>query len=519
MNTDDAVVRQLLDAMELSGQRPEAVDQALRMLDASPTRVALIGPYSAGKSALLKRLLVDAGTPVPDWVVVGAPPTTGAAEEVDVGALRMVDTPGLDAGVPGHEELARAAASQCDAVVLVIQPYTPEETLRRLVELVGGTDMLHRGVLLPQDVVVAITRLDDVVGTDPERLAEGAAVHAATARKLLARIHPSLAATPVVGVVADVGGDTEGEQQPARGRYDALRAVDGIDELVRFVGAFGEGHEVRRSRTRRRLLSAAARDAAASLSRAIAAAHLDVQAARRRRDQLGVSAQRLSELDQAARRAHDALSERFRADAATGTLSRSTDYLIAWGDDHGRQLRLLCEELELEAPDDLGRAVTEVLTGSDADAYLDDEDFLEGQIDGFDDAVVSGLGEHLTEAAFAAVRTVLNDRYGRAAQTPWLTHTAALELTYIGEDALKSWLRNRGEQLPPASEAPQLTMGLAAVEAQAATALEAWADQVGRVRRHLEERLAELDAGADRLAAAEGPLREHLARLEALVSS
>src|SRR5688572_8457066 len=67
-----------------------------------PPVIALVGPYTAGKSSLLKRLCVDIGVPVPDELFVDAAPATDRSYEVELGGYRLRDNAGLDSEISRH---------------------------------------------------------------------------------------------------------------------------------------------------------------------------------------------------------------------------------------------------------------------------------------------------------------------------------------------------------------------------------------------------------------------------------
>src|SRR5262249_30163596 len=83
-------------------------------------RLTMHGPYSAGKSSLLKRILVADRTPVPDWLRIGGAPTSSALDEVDSGRLTWVDSPGTAAGNKQHDALAEEALALTDGVLIVL---------------------------------------------------------------------------------------------------------------------------------------------------------------------------------------------------------------------------------------------------------------------------------------------------------------------------------------------------------------------------------------------------------------
>src|SRR3954468_1135296 len=94
---------------------PAMVELARRMGASVPvpndrTGLALFGVWNAGKSTLLKRLLVETGRPIPDWLTIAASPETNFVGETDIlEDVVALDTPGISAGMSLHEGEAAAA--------------------------------------------------------------------------------------------------------------------------------------------------------------------------------------------------------------------------------------------------------------------------------------------------------------------------------------------------------------------------------------------------------------------------
>lgn len=137
---DRAALEAALGAM-LSGTSPAEVEnwlarlEALTQEDASalevleacrdclpPARakVALIGDFSAGKSSLLKRLLVETGRPVPVGLSVRADPTTASVSTHDFGSFVLADAPGFQSGNSEHDQAAFEAVTGAGIVVFLL---------------------------------------------------------------------------------------------------------------------------------------------------------------------------------------------------------------------------------------------------------------------------------------------------------------------------------------------------------------------------------------------------------------
>lgn len=99
---DPAIAQPLLDRLPVDAH-------------ATPLLV-FTGQYSSGKSTLIRALTNGAAS-----VVIGSGVTTDAVEEFDWdGAVRLVDTPGVHAGRPHHDDLAEKALQSADLVLFAV---------------------------------------------------------------------------------------------------------------------------------------------------------------------------------------------------------------------------------------------------------------------------------------------------------------------------------------------------------------------------------------------------------------
>lgn len=99
---DPAVAQPLLDRLSVDAH--------------STPLLVFTGQYSSGKSTLIKALTDGAAS-----VVIGSGVTTNDVEEFDwEGDVRLVDTPGVHAGRPHHDELAERALQSADLVLFAV---------------------------------------------------------------------------------------------------------------------------------------------------------------------------------------------------------------------------------------------------------------------------------------------------------------------------------------------------------------------------------------------------------------
>src|SRR4051812_35336602 len=82
----------------------------------------LVGEFSAGKTTLLRRLLVDERRDVPEDLVVGAGPTTVAVRDVEVHGWCLRDTPGLGSGRTTHDLVTEERTWFADAFLILLMP-------------------------------------------------------------------------------------------------------------------------------------------------------------------------------------------------------------------------------------------------------------------------------------------------------------------------------------------------------------------------------------------------------------
>ncbi len=126
-------------------------------------RILVHGAYDAGKSSLLKRFLVEDGTPVPEWLVVGARPTTNDLGEIDSGGVTWIDSPGLAAGNARHDGVAEQALALTDGLLVVLPPQLLGGDTGHLPGLLDGSffnPFARRALFPPGAVIVAVAQMD-----------------------------------------------------------------------------------------------------------------------------------------------------------------------------------------------------------------------------------------------------------------------------------------------------------------------------------------------------------------------
>ncbi|ONH33239.1 GTPase [Pseudofrankia asymbiotica] len=265
-----AVMRSLevadVDAAGLADLRGLAADRR--------PRVAVVGDYSSGKSALIRRLLTDdgdggdgdegggdgdggGGRLATAGPASGARVTTSGVTAYEWRGLLLVDTPGLSSGaraVDGveHDALARAALEEAALVLHLVTPAlsaASDDGLGRAVapDPVGGSDRLERTIF----VLTRIDELSDPV-LAPREFRRAVASKRAELTDLLDRLARRAGTDGAVaaGAVLAVAADPDEAAGPGLGTGGGAHAGwDGVAELVaaldqRMPGLLANGADV-----------------------------------------------------------------------------------------------------------------------------------------------------------------------------------------------------------------------------------------------------------------------------------
>lgn len=156
---DRALSTSTMDA----GERAN-LDAARGLLNEAP-RVVVLGDYSSGKSSLIKRLLADSGGTTPPGLHVAGGAATDTANPYPFGSLILVDAPGLQSGLPGHDQAAIGASKDAALLIVVLHVNL----------LIGDSTLLER-LLLGDELSVGkaartvyVIGRSDEVGSDPQR--------------------------------------------------------------------------------------------------------------------------------------------------------------------------------------------------------------------------------------------------------------------------------------------------------------------------------------------------------------
>lgn len=190
--------------------------------------LTLFGAFDTGKSSILRRLLVDAGQPLPDWLTVSARHETFTENGVTVNGCLVRDTPGLspeglDARSLSNSEVARSALGRTDVLLVTMNP---QLTTSEHPELV---DVLSRG--WPKDGVWFLISRADEGGVDPTLDREGFEAWSTRKREELKQSLKLSEAVRVFVLVPDFAGLGAYEPEPTPTVWDHSREWDGMAEL------------------------------------------------------------------------------------------------------------------------------------------------------------------------------------------------------------------------------------------------------------------------------------------------
>jgi predicted GTPase len=205
--------------------------------------VTVYGPYNAGKSTLIRRLLAEAKAEEPDWLTISGRPETFRAGQAPSGNLVLVDTPGLAAGREEHRKAAEAALAYTDALVITWPAVLATGEQTHLAEVIGGRHYgpAAAGYFPPGALIVIIGKADTAVmdaTADLDGYAAMCAAKRAELEAILRRIlPPGSVLPPVLTVSADPLGAVGQQRQAPASAYAESKGWDGIEELRNLLEA------------------------------------------------------------------------------------------------------------------------------------------------------------------------------------------------------------------------------------------------------------------------------------------
>ena len=323
--------------------------------DLDTLEVVVFGAYDAGKSSLLKRLLVDWKVPVPGWLTVSGRRETFESKRVEAHGIVLVDTPGLGSGNNEHDDLTITAMRLADAYLWVMPPQLLTTGKKRYLEVLFG----DVGIA---DATIAIVARMDEAGVDPSDNELGFAELCTKKKKELSSLVAAAASdrklNSVHCVVADPYQMVGNMPNPEPEIYDIGRSWDGIDNSVHDIQALRERRRYLRPQAGARFVRLLMNDVRDELRRLADDMTLSKEGMDNDVDRHDIHKQRLDALQRQARaKLHrgieDALLSASRSGDAGADSIRSLEECLAkvidsWAEESFAEYRRLVGELELE---------------------------------------------------------------------------------------------------------------------------------------------------------------------------
>lgn len=326
--------------------------------------VTFFGPYDSGKSSLLKRLLVDDGRPVPDWLTVSGRRETFEPKEVSVAGLVVRDTPGIAGGNELHEAIAKEALLLTDAIALVLPPQLVTSDLESLVGVFNGRRFGCAAcfAFAVRGLPIVLSRMDEA-GAMPRDDNRGYHELVERKRKELSDLLRSEGGAEDVVVVHAVAADPfglVGNAQPSGcEEYDADRSWDGVAGFTDFIQTLTDRKNELRQHAEVRFLGAEISSIRGAIEGMAFENHTAAEAASNEATAHQLVQERLRALLGAARADLDrqieeevaTASRRSAADVKElreAVLERLQEGLERWAKQHDAALEALMREADLE---------------------------------------------------------------------------------------------------------------------------------------------------------------------------
>lgn len=225
-----------LDAIPGGQLGLEADEQWQKFASIRDPVVTVYGAYDTGKSSLLRRLIVDFGVEVPDWLTISARHETFEVNEVRAAGCLLRDTPGFvtgaeDARADMNTQLANTAVELTDVAIVTVTPQLATAEFPALQALV-------RRDWAPRSLWFVISRFDEA-GVDPESDEDGYRERAQRKTDELRLALELDDAVPVFVVSQDFAQMAGSERNPDPQMWDEFRSWDGIAELREALANLG----------------------------------------------------------------------------------------------------------------------------------------------------------------------------------------------------------------------------------------------------------------------------------------
>lgn len=227
----------LRSAHKVIGKLPEAKEllaELERLAASSRPRLYLLGDYNTGKTSFVKRLLLDAGLPIPTMAEVRADPTTSQLFEYEWEKVLLVDSPGLQSLRQDDTQIAMGAFPDASYLVCLLQPNLLGNTLDLLCPILLGDEEVGLAPKLERTIFI-INRADEL-GPDPEedmseyeRACQRKQVEL---RQALERRGIKVHEDRIICMATDPYGQVGDRRDVNARQYDRFRSWDGVSSFV-----------------------------------------------------------------------------------------------------------------------------------------------------------------------------------------------------------------------------------------------------------------------------------------------
>lgn len=188
----------------------------------------LFGAFDTGKSSILRRLLVDAGQEVPDWLTISARHETFDEHLIQISGVSIRDTPGLspqgtDVRSLENSRVARDSLGLTDVLLVTLNPQLPTGERDELLEVLAED--------WPTGSIWFLISRADEGGVDPTL---DPTSFLAWGERKRTELRESLRlddAAPIHVIVPDYGQLGAFDPEPEPGTWDMSREWDGMDRL------------------------------------------------------------------------------------------------------------------------------------------------------------------------------------------------------------------------------------------------------------------------------------------------
>jgi len=222
-------------------------------------RLVVFGAYNAGKSSLMKRLLVENGTDIPDWLIISGKRETFEVNMVCSNGFEFIDTPGLSSGTDEHDVISLDILNLSDAYIWVLPPQLITSEPKKYFDILGayaGKNELVMSIL--NSTIVTITSIDEA-GIDPSENLDGfkdlVKNKIEEFKKLLKSNSVNDIPIAIHGISPDPHQLVKNKPQATPKDYDGYSDWDGINTLQNTLDSVLKDREILRSRAGARFVA------------------------------------------------------------------------------------------------------------------------------------------------------------------------------------------------------------------------------------------------------------------------